>query len=201
MRGISLLPKEYKKKQQALAKQARALKILLFAGAVFFAVFAVSNIWLIAAKQDLARLERENTQMEDESFSLKAYEDMSREVAAIKDKVEALEKQNPAWEHLIAEIGGAVSPGVRLENAVYKLEDGQKTCKLLFNGADHEDVAIIMANLEALEEVKDVYCSFTKVVTVEERDRIQFELLLNQGPAEEPDKEESSQEGGSSQED
>lgn len=95
MRGISLLPQEYKKKQQALIKQAKITKCLIVIAAAFFLVFIISNIWLITSRSELTRLKLENAQIQDDSFNLKAYEDMSKEVAAIKGKVAELEEKTP----------------------------------------------------------------------------------------------------------
>lgn len=69
-------------------------------------------------------------------------------------------------------------PGVHLENASYELKDDKKTCKLLCNGADNEDASVTISNLEALDGISDVYCSFANIVTVQEQDRIQFEITI-----------------------
>jgi type II secretory pathway pseudopilin PulG len=181
MYEISLLPAQYKqqltegrKKNDLIISFVFTLIILSILCILAFSVSAVT-------KNDLAQIKNENLSLQSEISSLSNYRSLQDEVANIKGNLQTLAKDAPSFPHVLSEITQSVPTSLQLTKITFTLSQETMTysCKITGNAAYYDDASSWINILNGIEDIGEVYCSYTNSSTANSLTRVQFELNMD----------------------
>lgn len=181
MYEISLLPAKYKQEITDGRKKNDLIISFVFT-IIILSILCILAISVSAVtKNDLAQIKNENSSLKSEISSLDHYRGLQEVVSNINGNLQTLSKETPSFPRVLSEITQSVPASLQLTKITFTGSPETKTysCKVTGNAAYYDDVSSWISILDGIDNIGDVYCSYTNSSTSNSLIRVQFELNMD----------------------
>ena len=181
MYNISLLPVKYKQAISAEAKKNDVIISFVFTLIILAIVAILAFAVNAAVKLDLTRAKAENNVLLSEIDSLAHYRDLEARAEAAAANVDRLTGDGPSYRRALTGITASVPDTLQLRQIKFgaKKDSDLTSMEVSGNAAYFADVSVWIAQLDAMEAVGEVRCSYTNAAAADDSSRVRFELKMD----------------------
>ncbi len=181
MYHISLLPVKYKQAITAERKKNDVILSFIFTVIILSMLYLLTFVVNASVKSDLASVKAENGSLLAEIGALSEYRGMQTQISGIHSEIVTLAGEAPSFPRVITEITQSVPDSLQITDITfyYEKDTGVSKFEVLGNSAYYDDVASWIDTLNGIENIGEVFCSYTTYSDAAEKSRVRFELKMD----------------------